>query len=226
MYEGRSENWKQAFETEKSNKSEERIQYRNSLCRFIILNLAFLSRAFATSPHSLQRSTTSTTSDRNNIMTIPSPEVCIERHTHRLFPAMNRVRDLLWSLPDWSQSGNRRTSVQPVVEREPSRQEEEEMPQNESRLPQFTLDQVSQHASYDDCWIVIFDRVYDVTDFLREHPGGEYIIMESAGRDATIPFRGTRHGKDSYQMLSKYLIGILPDEERMYTGTLFKSWQS
>ena len=95
--------------------------------------------------------------------------------------------------------------------------------QDTSPLPEYSLDQVAQHCSLDDCWIVIFDKIYDVTDFLSEHPGGEYIILESAGRDATIPFRGSRHGKDSYLLLTKYLIGILPDHERMYTGDLMKS---
>lgn len=93
----------------------------------------------------------------------------------------------------------------------------------QSQLPEFSLHQVSEHCTPDDCWIVIFDKVYDVTDFLLEHPGGEYIILESAGRDATIQFRGSRHGKDSYLLLTKYLIGILPDNERMYTGDLIKS---
>lgn len=85
-----------------------------------------------------------------------------------------------------------------------------------SSLPEYNLSEVSNHCSPDDCWLVIFDRVYNVTSFLQEHPGGEYIMMEFAGRDATIPFRSTRHGKDSYQMLSNYLIGILPENERIY----------
>ena len=85
-----------------------------------------------------------------------------------------------------------------------------------SSLPEYNLSEVSNHCSPDDCWLVIFDRVYNVTSFLQEHPGGEYIMMEFAGRDATIPFRSTRHGRDSYQMLSNYLIGILPENERIY----------
>jgi len=83
-------------------------------------------------------------------------------------------------------------------------------------LPEYSLSEVSAHCTSDDCWLVIYDRVYDVTNFLNEHPGGEYIILEFAGRDATIAFRGTRHGKDSYQMLEKYLIGDLIASERLY----------
>ncbi|KAI2806500.1 Regulator of nonsense transcripts upf2 [Blomia tropicalis] len=85
-------------------------------------------------------------------------------------------------------------------------------------LPLITLAEVSEHWMPNDCWIVVFDRVYDVTDFLDEHPGGQYIMLEHAGRDATLVFRGSRHGRDAYDMLDKYLIGILPEHERLYLG--------
>ena len=78
-------------------------------------------------------------------------------------------------------------------------------------LPEYSLADVSEHATLSDCWIVMFDRVYDVTKFIDEHPGGQYIMLESAGRDATLAFRGSRHSKDAYDMLDKYLIGILPE---------------
>ncbi|KAJ9191262.1 hypothetical protein DTO021D3_5503 [Paecilomyces variotii] len=45
--------------------------------------------------------------------------------------------------------------------------------------------EVSQHASPADCWIVVDGQVWDVTDFLEEHPGGSAIILKYAGRDAT-----------------------------------------
>merc|ERR1711962_544379 len=43
-------------------------------------------------------------------------------------------------------------------------------------LPIISLDEVSEHSSRNDGWMVIYDRVYDVTNFLREHPGGEEVI--------------------------------------------------
>jgi cytochrome b involved in lipid metabolism len=33
---------------------------------------------------------------------------------------------------------------------------------------QYTLSEVSEHCHLNDCWIVVYDRVYDVTDFLYE----------------------------------------------------------
>lgn len=32
----------------------------------------------------------------------------------------------------------------------------------------ITLAEVSQHDTYRDCWVVIYDRVYDITDFFDE----------------------------------------------------------
>lgn len=34
--------------------------------------------------------------------------------------------------------------------------------------PIISLKQVAEHDSYDDCWIILYDRVYDVTNFLNE----------------------------------------------------------
>jgi hypothetical protein len=40
---------------------------------------------------------------------------------------------------------------------------------------QFTWEEVEQHNTTDDCWIVIKGNVYDVTDFAPMHPGGRAI---------------------------------------------------
>ncbi|CAK7228323.1 hypothetical protein SBRCBS47491_006868 [Sporothrix bragantina] len=47
---------------------------------------------------------------------------------------------------------------------------------------------VAAHNSRSSCWIIVAGRVYDVTDFLDEHPGGAQSILRFAGRDATEEF--------------------------------------
>ncbi|KAJ7496859.1 glyoxylate dehydrogenase [Mycena latifolia] len=47
---------------------------------------------------------------------------------------------------------------------------------------------VAQHASRDSCWIIVHNKVYDITDFLDEHPGGSKIILRYAGKDATAAY--------------------------------------
>ncbi|KAI0919045.1 hypothetical protein AcW1_003476 [Taiwanofungus camphoratus] len=49
----------------------------------------------------------------------------------------------------------------------------------------LTGPEVAAHASRESCWIIVHGKVYDVTDFLDEHPGGSKIILKYAGRDAT-----------------------------------------
>lgn len=82
----------------------------------------------------------------------------------------------------------------------------------------YTLSEVQQHCTLDDCWMVIFDKVYNITEFVNEHPGGDFILLEYAGRDATHPFLSSRHGSSAYKLLDKYWIGILVDEELYYSN--------
>jgi alkylation response protein AidB-like acyl-CoA dehydrogenase/predicted heme/steroid binding protein len=64
----------------------------------------------------------------------------------------------------------------------------------------YTLEEVSQHSSENDCWIVVDNVVYDVTKFLKSHPGGKGIILKLAGRDCTSEFYDF-HARD---VLEKY----------------------
>ncbi|KIY72836.1 hypothetical protein CYLTODRAFT_388100 [Cylindrobasidium torrendii FP15055 ss-10] len=49
----------------------------------------------------------------------------------------------------------------------------------------LSLVDVAKHSTNKSCWVIIQDKVYDVTDFLAEHPGGSKVILKYAGRDAT-----------------------------------------
>ncbi|GJE91365.1 glyoxylate dehydrogenase [Phanerochaete sordida] len=49
----------------------------------------------------------------------------------------------------------------------------------------LTGPEVAKHNGRDSCWIIVHGKVYDVTDFLDEHPGGSRIILKYAGQDAT-----------------------------------------
>ncbi|CAK9828515.1 Cytochrome b5 [Anthophora retusa] len=84
------------------------------------------------------------------------------------------------------------------------------------QLKTINMDEVAWHDTVDNCWIVIHDFVYDCTDFLNNHPGGSDVILEYAGRDATLAFIGTGHSSMARQSLERYLIGELPAEERIF----------
>ncbi|XP_071449707.1 uncharacterized protein [Hetaerina americana] len=86
----------------------------------------------------------------------------------------------------------------------------------DERLPIITLEEVSWHDTHQDCWVVINDRVYDVTEFLFEHPGGEDVLLEHGGRDASFAFTGAGHSAAAVRALDRYLVGILPESERIF----------
>src|SRR5947199_6997952 len=48
--------------------------------------------------------------------------------------------------------------------------------------------EVAKHNSRESCWVIIKGKVYDVTDFLDEHPGGASIILRYGGKDATAEY--------------------------------------
>src|SRR3954468_23235639 len=50
------------------------------------------------------------------------------------------------------------------------------------------LSSVAKHTSADDCWVILYNTVYDVTEFLPSHPGGTKIILKLAGQDATSEY--------------------------------------
>lgn len=88
--------------------------------------------------------------------------------------------------------------------------------ENEPKTRIITLSEVSCHDSPKDCWVIIYDRVYDITNFLDEHPGGADVMLEYAGNDASLSFRGTGHSKMAIKALDRYLVGELPIHERLY----------
>lgn len=83
-------------------------------------------------------------------------------------------------------------------------------------LRTINLAEVAWHDTPDDCWLVIYDYVYDCTEFLKSHPGGQDILVEYAGRDATLAFIGTGHSAVARATLERYKIGELPPQERLF----------
>jgi len=86
---------------------------------------------------------------------------------------------------------------------------------NPEGLPEFSLDEVSDHCYENDAWMVIYNKVYDVTDFIQQHPGGDSVMLENIGYDGTSAFHGVGHSRDALEMLDDYLIGILPASQRI-----------
>lgn len=64
-----------------------------------------------------------------------------------------------------------------------------------------------KHNKREDCWVAINGEVYDMTDFVPNHPGGQKVILQNAGYDAT-PIFAPIHPKGT---IEKYL----PEEKHL-----------
>ncbi|XP_057781054.1 cytochrome b5-like [Salvia miltiorrhiza] len=71
----------------------------------------------------------------------------------------------------------------------------------------FTLAEVSEHSTNKDCWLLIGGKVYDVTKFLDDHPGGDEVLLQSTGKDATDDFEDVGHSSTARAMLDEYYVG-------------------
>ncbi|KAG0030499.1 hypothetical protein BGZ82_007406 [Podila clonocystis] len=78
----------------------------------------------------------------------------------------------------------------------------------------FSTSQVAGHNSENDCWVIIHDKVYDVSSFLNDHPGGKKIILKNAGTDATKQFDAFHNAGvlEKYGALCIGVIGEAPKD--------------
>lgn len=51
--------------------------------------------------------------------------------------------------------------------------------------------------------------MFDITEYLQDHPGGAEVLVETAGTDATEAFEDVGHSEDSREIMEEYLIGTL-----------------
>lgn len=109
---------------------------------------------------------------------------------------------------------------QPVGQTTPQSPNANAVPTPSSKqIKTYTMVEVAKHGTdqenYVDCWTVIHDKVYNITEYAdsMKHPGGEQ-IYQACGKDATElfenrPGKGTPHPQSARDILEKYYIGDL-----------------
>ena len=74
----------------------------------------------------------------------------------------------------------------------------------------LTVEAVAANNSEESCWSIIDGAVYDLTDWISQHPGGASRILGLCGGDGTSQFQGKHGGSPSPEAtLDRYLLGAL-----------------
>lgn len=77
----------------------------------------------------------------------------------------------------------------------------------------FTRQEVAKHNTDDSVWFIIDTVVYDVSEFLDAHPGGEAVLRQVAGKDATAAFYNL-HRHEVLQKYADLAIGTIQGEKQ------------
>ncbi len=114
----------------------------------------------------------------------------------------------------WSGTGATPTSASPTTSAsaQPSATGDASPSSSASASTQqsYTLAQVQQHNTASDCWAAINGGVYNLTDWISQHPGGPERITPLCGTDASAAFNGQHSGQSKPEStLTQFYIGEL-----------------
>ncbi|KAK8576511.1 hypothetical protein V6N13_032432 [Hibiscus sabdariffa] len=76
-----------------------------------------------------------------------------------------------------------------------------------SAAKMHSFEEVANHNKIKDCWVIISGKVYDVTPFMDEHPGGGEVLLSATAKDATNDFEDIGHSDVARGLMEKYYIG-------------------
>lgn len=77
----------------------------------------------------------------------------------------------------------------------------------------YSWEEIAKHNTENDCWVVLYDKVLDVTKFLNEHPGGLDPLKDMATQDITSSFESIGHTSTALVKSKTFIIGRIDPEE-------------
>eukprot|EP00038_Savillea_parva_P007501 m.170615 g.170615 ORF g.170615 m.170615 type:complete len:99 (+) comp13265_c0_seq1:2-298(+) len=80
---------------------------------------------------------------------------------------------------------------------------------------QYAMSEVARHKTKTDCWVAIDGKVYDVTKFLDDHPGGKKAILIYAGKDATEQFMMMHRPEILTKYGEEFKIGVVKGSSKL-----------
>ena len=74
----------------------------------------------------------------------------------------------------------------------------------------MTAAEVQKHSTGTDCWSVIKGEVYDLTSYVKDHPGGANLIKAICGKDGSSSFASEHAGASKPKnILAAFALGPL-----------------
>lgn len=92
-------------------------------------------------------------------------------------------------------------------------------------VKKFTRKELSEKNPKNETVFIIDNVVYDVTKFLDEHPGGHEVLINVAGKDGSEDFEDVGHSFDAKELMKKYVIGELVDEDKVELKKRQVNWE-
>lgn len=88
---------------------------------------------------------------------------------------------------------------------------------DEEDMPLISKEELAEHDHPESCWKAIDGKVYDVTDYIPDHPTPESVMHEWCGKESTEPWEtkgyGRPHSQEAEEMLKDMLVGRLEKED-------------
>lgn len=83
-------------------------------------------------------------------------------------------------------------------------------------LPTLSHAELRKHRTSTSCYVALGGRVYDVTSFLEDHPGGGELILEYGGQEVQ-EIMGDElshmHSEAAYEILDELVVGVLDEDD-------------
>ncbi|KAI5367568.1 Putative cytochrome b5-like heme/steroid binding domain, fatty acid hydroxylase [Septoria linicola] len=83
-------------------------------------------------------------------------------------------------------------------------------------LPTLPSAEVASHNTEKSCYVTVGTKVYDITPFLEDHPGGGDLILEYGGKDVKEIMEDEvshAHSESAWDILDDYLVGFVATEK-------------
>ena len=85
------------------------------------------------------------------------------------------------------------------------------MSSNEEETKIITYKELQLHNKPGDYWVLIEKYVYNVTPYLTEHPGGDDILINHSGKDATQKFLSIDHTEYAISIRNSFRMGKIEE---------------